>query len=159
MKEFTKDEIKEALKSMSLLKASGKDEFPTLFYQKFRHVVGDKVLEFCLEVLNRKRTIECINNTSIVLLPKVHQPTKITQFRSISLCNVLYKIIAKVIVNCFLSLLNGCIDEAQPAFISGRKITNNNLIVCEILHSLKIKKKRWPKRPICSKARHEQSLQ
>lgn len=57
MKEFSKEEIEEALKSMAPLKASEEDKFPVLFYQNFWHIVGDEVSKFCLDILNRKRAL------------------------------------------------------------------------------------------------------
>ena len=46
-----------------------------------------------------------INNTNIVLIPKVKQPEKMSNFRSISLCNVIYKIISKVLANRLKQIL------------------------------------------------------
>ncbi|KAA3483930.1 reverse transcriptase [Gossypium australe] len=53
------------------------------------------------------------------------------QFRPISLCNVIYKIIAKVIVGRMSGLLKYCIDEAQWAFIPSRQISDNVLVFYE----------------------------
>ncbi|KAH1066244.1 hypothetical protein J1N35_031231 [Gossypium stocksii] len=81
-----------------------------------------------------------INKTHIVLIPKVDKPKNLSQFRLISLRNVIYKIIAKVVVNRMSLVLGYCIDEAQGTFIVGRQILDNTLIAYEILHSLKTRK-------------------
>ncbi|KAA3465126.1 reverse transcriptase [Gossypium australe] len=81
--------------------------------------------------------MEEVNFTSIVLIPKFNSPKLVSQFRPISLCNVTYKIISKVIVNHFQKVLNLCIEDSQGAFISGRQITGNIFVAYEILHSFK----------------------
>lgn len=92
---------------------------------------------FCLAVLRGKVSVEGINNTHIVLIPKVSKPKSITQFHLISLCNVLYKIVAKAIMNRMSGLLDSCTNELQGAFIPNRQILNNTLIAYEILHVFK----------------------
>ncbi|KAA3486371.1 reverse transcriptase [Gossypium australe] len=74
--------------------------------------------------------MEEVNHTSVVLTPKVISPKNISQFRPISLCNVIYKIISKVIVNRFCQVLHRCTDDR-------RQITNNIFVAYEILHSFK----------------------
>lgn len=56
--------------------------------------------------------ISLINKTNIVLIPKIPNPSTIIHFRPIILCNVLYKLIAKVIVNRLRSVIDKCIDPA-----------------------------------------------
>lgn len=99
-----------------------------------------KFFKFCLDILNRKKAIDCINNTTIVMLPKIDHLEEMTQFKPISLCNVIYKLVTKTIVNKLRVFLDGCIDNAQVVFVLGRQITDNALIAYEILHSLKIRK-------------------
>ncbi|GMI92262.1 hypothetical protein like AT1G43760 [Hibiscus trionum] len=65
---FTLDEVKEAIKHMAPMKASGLDGFPALFYQKYWHVVGEEVSSFCLQALNANANLETINDTQIVLV-------------------------------------------------------------------------------------------
>lgn len=137
MVEFKAKEVVEAIKTIAPLKATGKDDFPAIFFQKYWYVTGDEVTRYCLDVLNGRRSIEEVNHTSIILIPKVNSPKSMSQFRPISLCNVIYKIILKVLVNRFRQVLHYCIDDTQGAFVPGRQITNNIFMAYEILHSFK----------------------
>ncbi|KAA3488752.1 reverse transcriptase [Gossypium australe] len=141
LKQFTEGEIFQAVKEMPPLKALGVDGFVAIFFQKYWHIVGTDISRYCLAILNRHSDLGDINRTRIVLIPKVDKPKTMSQFRPISLCNVLYKIIAKVLVNRMSNILGDCINEAQGAFIPGRFISDNVLIAYEILHSLKMKKR------------------
>lgn len=80
-------------------KALGPDGFPMIFFQKHWQTVGSGVIETCLHILNEQGTLSQLNHTYIALIPKVHKPRKVTKFRPISLCNVIYRIIAKTIAN------------------------------------------------------------
>ncbi|XP_060968744.1 uncharacterized protein LOC133036241 [Cannabis sativa] len=81
-----------------------------------------------------------INTTNIVLIPKVPNQTRPSHFRPISLCNVLYKVISKIIANRIKPILHAIICPTQAAFVPGRNIQDNNVIVQEIIHSFKRKK-------------------
>jgi hypothetical protein len=59
--------------------------------------------------------------------------------RPISLCNVLYKMISKLLANRLKGLLDKCVSEEQSAFIEGRSILDNALIAIEVIHALKRK--------------------
>ena len=63
---------------------------------KFWHIVGDDVTNAILDFLNSGNMVPDINYTHIVLIPKIKSPQKNLDFRPISLCNVIYKIISKV---------------------------------------------------------------
>lgn len=90
---------------------------------------------YCLGILNEGKPVEHLNLTNIVLILKVPNPTSLGNFRPISLCNVIYKIVTKMIVNCFKHVLVHCIDNSQSSFILGRLISDNILIAYEILHT------------------------
>ncbi|KAL5574982.1 hypothetical protein UlMin_016681 [Ulmus minor] len=84
------------------------------------------------------------NETLISLIPKVKNPNQITDYRPISLCNVIYKIISKMLTNRLRLVMDNVISEEQSAFISGRLISDNAIIGFECLHA--IKRKRSKKR-------------
>ncbi|KAA3459952.1 reverse transcriptase [Gossypium australe] len=126
-----------AVKSIAPLKASGEDGFPAIVYQKYWLITGEKVTKYCLDVLHGRRNMEEINKTCIILIPKVNSPKAMSQFRPISLCKVIYKIISKVLINRFRRVLSCCIEDNQRAFIAGRQITDNIFVAYEILHSFK----------------------
>jgi hypothetical protein len=78
---------------------------PAIFYKKFWQVMGGKIQEEVLGVLNGGPMPEGWNETMIVLIPKVKNPERITEYRPISLCNVLYKLISKVLSNRLKGIL------------------------------------------------------
>lgn len=141
LKEFTEEEITQAVKQMAQLKAPDVDGFHAIFFQRYWHIVGVKVSQFFLVVLNGEAELGDLNKTCIILIPKIDKLKDMSHFRPISLCNVVYKIIAKVLVNRMSTMLGHCINETQGAFIPGRLISDNMLIAYEVLHSLKMKKR------------------
>ncbi|KAG8491705.1 hypothetical protein CXB51_015144 [Gossypium anomalum] len=110
---YTEKEVVEALKGIGPTKASGSDGFPSM---------------------------EKNNRTQIVLIPNIANPTNLKNFRPISLCTVLYKIISKTVANRLQKVLDGCIEDSQSAFVPGRLITDNVLLAYEVLHYFKNKR-------------------
>lgn len=76
----------------------------------------------------------------VVLIAKVVKPEMITQFRPISLCNVLFKTITKAMVGRLKGVMTKLIGPAQSSFIPGRLSTDNIVVVQEAVHSMRRKK-------------------
>lgn len=124
------------LSQMHHLKAPGPDDFPTVFSDKSWATTSSKVSRAVLQFLNGAPFDARLNATNIVLIPKVNSPTQITEYRPISLCNVIYKLISKVLANWFKKIIPFVISPEQSAFIPGRLITNNVLVAFETLHTM-----------------------
>jgi hypothetical protein len=103
--------------------------------------VRAEVCKAMLDFLNHDCFNNSINSTYIVLIPNKKTPTRITDYRLISLCNVTYKLIAKVLANRMKQILVKIISPTQSAFVPGRLITDNILVAFEALHTMDAKMK------------------
>lgn len=110
---------------------------PPLFYQNFWGLVGSDVTTFVLHFLNSSSLPTPLNHTCIILIPKTKNPERVSDFRPISLCNMLYKKFSKVLANKLKRVLPHLISEHQSSFLKGRLITNNILVAFETLHYMK----------------------
>ena len=136
IKEFFKDEILTALKQMHPTKAPRPNGMSTIFFRKYWDIVGNRVTNMVLNVLNSNMPIAELNKTNISLIPKKKSPTHMADFRPISLSNVANKIIAKVLSNRLKAILPHIISKNQSVFLSEHLITDNILVAYEIMHYL-----------------------
>ena len=139
--EYSLEEIKAVLFQMGPMKALGPDGMNALFYQKIWHIVGDDVINVVLDFLNNGIMVLDLNYTHIVLIPKIKSSEKITDYRPISLCNVIYKIMSKVLANRLKLIFPNLIATTQSAFVPGCLITDNFLVAYESLHAMHCRKK------------------
>jgi hypothetical protein len=93
--------------------------------------------------------VATLNATFLTLIPKDDKATHPNKFRPISLCNVIYKIISKVIDLWLKPLLPSLVapqqggyveGREQGGYVEGREILDNTLLVHEVAHSLKTTK-------------------
>jgi len=136
---FSKDEFKVALFQMHPDKSSRPDGLNTAFYQRFWSLFGDEVSAKCVKWLDEGSFLQKINDTNIVLVPKCDQPTSMKDLRLKSLCNVIYKILSKALLNRLKKVIGRCISEQQYAFIQGKSMLDNALIANEVIHHMKCK--------------------
>ena len=132
----TKEEIKDALWSMKAYKAPDPDGLHAHFFQRFWLTVGDSVVEEVMKAFEKKRVPQYLNETHIVLIPKIQGPEVLGNYRPISLCNTVYKIITKVIVARLRPHLEKLVSPYQAAFVPGRRGVDNTIIIQELIHSI-----------------------
>ncbi|KAL8097756.1 hypothetical protein AgCh_030760 [Apium graveolens] len=140
MKEISEEEVKSALFQMHPDKAPGPDGMTPAFFQKHWKVVGKDVVKMVSDFFYIGELPQGLNETNIVLIPKKKNPSIVEEFRPIALCNVLIKIVTKVLANRMKGLLDVVISDTQSAFVPGRLISDNIIISYEVIHYLKRKK-------------------
>lgn len=94
---------------------------------------GEGTITIAQNNLNVQGYYSLPNRTYITLIPKMANPTSVNDFWPISLCNVLYKIIVRVLVNRLRPILKSLISVFQNAFVPCRFISDNILLAHEII--------------------------
>ncbi|CAA6660783.1 unnamed protein product [Spirodela intermedia] len=99
----TRKEIKDAIFSMSRNRALEPDGFPADFYSTCWDIVRTDLVHAIKEFFRCKIFPRSWKATFIALIPKVVNPTSFRGFWPISLCNVCYKVVSKIITTseCF----------------------------------------------------------
>ncbi|GKU87915.1 hypothetical protein SLEP1_g2242 [Rubroshorea leprosula] len=138
----TDTEIWATIKSMGPWKALGPDGLHVAFFQQFWDLIKDKLCHEIRLVFSMGIISEAWNASLIALVPKVQNPESISQFRPIGLCNVVYKIVTKLIVLRLRGLIGDLISPLQTSFIPGRKGIDNVLILREFVYSFSKKRGR-----------------
>ena len=136
---FKEEEFRQAIFSMHPDKSPGSDGLNPGFFQKFWPLIGSEIFEACCSWLDESSFPPNLNDTNIALIAKVDHPESMKDLRPISLCNVIYKILSKVLANRLKQILHKCISDTQAAFVPGRDILDNALTAFEVLHYMKCK--------------------
>ena len=135
-KPISDSKIRKAVFSMGALKAPGSDGLNGSFYQKHWEVVGRQVCTAVTEFFQNGILPNAVNETQVVLVPKIQRPESVSHYRPISCCNFIYKVITRILVLRLRTFMNSLIGQNQNAFIKGRLIQDNIMITHEILHAL-----------------------
>lgn len=120
--------------------ALGPDGLNVAFYRAAWPWIGDEVTNLVRDFYQTGRLPTELNMTFIALIPKKNISQCPQDFRPISLCNVIYKIISKTLAQRIKGHLPSYIHASQNAFIQGRHMTTNIIIAQEIVHSFFSKK-------------------
>ena len=121
-------------------KSPGPDGMPSILYQHFWSLTSECVTKIVLDFLNLGIIPPNFNETHIVLIPKIKNPMRVTQYRPISLYNVISILSSKVIANRLKRFLPHIVSENQSAFMSDHLIIDNIIVAFETMHHLNKKK-------------------
>ncbi|XP_019190786.1 PREDICTED: uncharacterized protein LOC109185261 [Ipomoea nil] len=142
LRPFEPAEVKHALFAMGKDKSPGPDGMNPGFYQSFWDLIGKDFTDFVLACLSQSSFPPELNDANIVLISEKAAPELVADLRPIALCNVVYKVMAKMIANRMKPLLDDIVSESQSAFLPGRLILDNILIASEetmeVKHCLEI---------------------
>lgn len=127
---------------MGKFKSPGPDGFNSTFYKQYWGIVGEAVTKEIQHAFRIGKLKSTLNHTFIALIPKSDLANRVDHFCPIALCNIVFKLITKIISNRLRPILDHIIHPCQAAFIPNRSIGDNILINHKVMHCLNKKKGR-----------------
>ncbi|GJZ33098.1 RNA-directed DNA polymerase, eukaryota, reverse transcriptase zinc-binding domain protein [Tanacetum coccineum] len=141
VRDISDSEIKNAMFGIEDSKAPGLDGYTACFYKSAWSIVEKEISQAVKEFFSNGKLLGEVNATIISLVPKIPTPDKVSDFRPIACCNVLYKCISKILTSRIKDVLGKLVGENQSAFIEGRQITDNILLSQELFKGYNRKQK------------------
>ncbi|KAL9662666.1 hypothetical protein QQ045_027499 [Rhodiola kirilowii] len=135
----TFNEITDIVKNLPSCKAAGLDGYNSEFFKASWNIIGQDVVNCISSFLRTGVMPSGINATYLALIPKISNASCPKDFRPISCCNVVYKIISTLLANRLKPVLKYLVNQSQSAFIEGRNIAHNISLVQELLGNYKRK--------------------
>lgn len=117
MRPYTGKDVKIALFQIDSNKSPGLDGFSSGFFKSAWSIVGEDISKDILQFFQNEMLLKQLNTTNIALIPKVDDPEYASQFRPISCCNVLYKIISNMICVRLKKVISVIVEENQAEFV------------------------------------------
>nr|GEW81587.1 hypothetical protein [Tanacetum cinerariifolium] len=99
VRDISSQEVKSAMFSIGNDKSPSPDGFTAAFFEDTWDIIGVDVIKAVKEFFTNGRLLKELNHTIIALIPKVNTPARVTDYRPISCCNVLFKCLSKIIAN------------------------------------------------------------
>lgn len=106
------------------------------FYQNLWSIAGNDVCSFIKKLWGKLRDIVEVNYIDLCLIPKVQSLKIVTHIRPIALCNTVYKVLSKAIINRLKMCINEIISPYQTCFIPKRNIHENINVAHEMVHNM-----------------------
>jgi hypothetical protein len=136
LRPITIEEVDEALQQTPKNKAPGPDGFTSDFFHHCWPMIRTEVWEILEDSRATGQVLQALNATFLTLIPKEGNAHLPQQFRPIALCNVIYKLLTKVIARRLKSILPTIISPEQSGYVEGRQILDSVILAHEVIHSL-----------------------
>jgi hypothetical protein len=140
-KPIAEEEIDQVIQEMTNGKAPGPDGFTVEFFKSCWEVFKYDVYKVVEDSRRSASIIKVLNATMITLIPKENEAKTPDRYKHIALCNVVYKIISKVVENRLKPLLPTLISQEQAGFVEGIQIMDNIIHTHKFIHTLKFPKR------------------
>lgn len=132
-RDITTEEVRQTLFAMPRDKSPGPDGYTIEFYKSAWPIIGSEFAIAVKAFFEKGFLPKGVNTTILTLIPKVTGARKMKDYRPISCCNVLYKVISKIIANRLKKLLPDFISLNQSAFVKDRLLIENLLLATELV--------------------------
>ncbi|XP_057958536.1 uncharacterized protein LOC131151298 [Malania oleifera] len=133
VRDIEDEDIKEALFSIVEDKSPGPDGFTSCFFKKAWGAIGKDFTHAVKEFFVKGRMLKQINHAINTLIAISNHASTVQDFRPISCCNVIYKVISKIMVSRIRPCLDYLVNPAQSAFIGQRSMIDNVYLVQELV--------------------------
>lgn len=131
--EIKDEEIRKVLFSMPNDKSPGPDGFTSEFFKASWPIVGKDFLVAIMSFFVKGFLPKGVNSTILALIPKTNDVKEMKDYCPISCCNVIYKVISKLIANRLKGILPKFISGNQSAFVKNRLLMENLLLATELV--------------------------
>ncbi|GJV52789.1 RNA-directed DNA polymerase, eukaryota [Tanacetum coccineum] len=139
--DVTNDEVRKAVWDCGVDKTPGPDGFTFGFYRRYWRIIERDVIKAVKWFFTNGSIPNGGNASFITLIPKITNANMVKDFRPISLIGSIYKIVAKILANRLVTVLDGLVNEVQSAFVTDRQILDGPFMLNEIVQWCKKRNK------------------
>jgi hypothetical protein len=127
------NEIYQALHCIGDLKAPGLDGYGAKFFKATWSIIKNDVIAAIMEFFIDETMYSAINSSLVTLIPKHSAAKTIKEYRPISCCTTIFKIISKILTTRLSKVLSSVINLSQAAFVPGQHIHDHILLAYELI--------------------------
>ena len=138
---ITEDEVWETIKDLPADRAPGPDGYTGRFYKACWQLIKSDMMAAILTLQQGdSRKLWLLNSAYLTLIPKKEEALSPSDFRPISLVHSFAKLVTKVLANRLVPTLKELVATNQSAFVKGRCIHDNYMLVQQTIKMLHRKK-------------------